>query len=55
MSTWYEPKLEDMDITEDGKELHINYNSDYSGAIYVSLKVKDIKTLLALINKPNIK
>jgi hypothetical protein len=46
MSYWYEPKKEDMDITEDGKEVHIVIDSDDSGNIYVSLKVKDLKDLL---------
>ena len=45
MSTWYEPKKEEMDITEDGKELHVCFDSDYSGAIWISLKVADVKKL----------
>ena len=48
MSYWYEPKLEDIDITEDGKELHAYLDSDDSGNRYVSLKVEDIKKLLKL-------
>lgn len=46
MSYWYEVKKEDIDITEDGQEIHIYLGSDESGNIYVSLKSKDIKELL---------
>lgn len=51
MSFWYEPKLEDMDITEDGKELHVHIKDDYSGAVYVSINVSDIKKLLKSLKK----
>lgn len=46
MSTWHEPKFEHMDVTEDGKEIHIHFTDDYSGAVYVVLKVEDVKKLL---------
>ncbi len=46
MSYWYEPKLKDLDITEEGDELHAYLENDESGAVYVSLKVKDIIKLL---------
>ena len=46
MSYWYQPKKEDLDITEDGDELHIWLDSDNGGNIYAVLKVKDIKKLL---------
>lgn len=49
MSYWYEPKKEDIDLTEDGDEMHIYLKSDKSGAIYVSLKVKDVKDILKLL------
>lgn len=44
MSTWIEPKKEDMEI--DGDELNIYVMSDYGGAIYVCPKIADIKRIL---------
>lgn len=49
MSYWYEPKKKDIDITEDGKEIHIYLGSDDSGNIYVSLKVEEICEILKLL------
>lgn len=46
MSYWYEPTKEDIDLTEDGEELHVHIGNDDAGAIYVSLKVEDIKQIL---------
>jgi len=51
MSMWYEPKLEDIDITEDGEELHVYLYSDYSGAIYASFKVKELEDLIKAFGK----
>lgn len=53
MSTWFEPKKEDISFSEDGKEMHINFDQDYFGAIYISLNVEDIKEALnTLIYNP---
>ena len=46
MSTWYEPKKEDLSISEDGKELHIYIDSDYNGSIRVSVNVEDIREII---------
>lgn len=46
MSYWYEPKKKDIEITEEGDEIHIHLDSNESGNIYVILKVKDIEELL---------
>lgn len=46
MSTWYEPKLEDLDVSNDSDELDVFLYQDYSGAVYCSLKIPDIKTML---------
>lgn len=51
MSKWYEPKPEDIDITEDGKELHAWIDSDDFGNIYVSLKVSELKRLIKKYGK----
>lgn len=48
MSYWYEPEIEDIDITEEGDEIHVYLDNDDSGGRYVSLKVKDIKKLLKI-------
>ncbi len=50
MSYWYEPKLEDIDLTEDGDEMHIYLKSDEHGAIYCSLKVEDVREILNYAN-----
>lgn len=46
MSFWYEPKLEDIDLSDDFEEIHIYIAQDKFGSIYVSVKVKDIKEIL---------
>ncbi len=51
MSYWYEPKKKDLDITEDGEELHVYLGSDESGNIYASLKIKDINDLLGPLKR----
>lgn len=48
MSHWYEPKLEDYSLSEDGKELDILIGSDHGGNIYLTLKLEDIKKILEL-------
>lgn len=47
MSTWFEPTIEDMAISKDGKELDVVFDSDYNGNLWISLKIEDIKKLLA--------
>ncbi len=38
MSIWYDvTDLEDVDLSKDGLELHINYMSDNQGNYYVSV------------------
>lgn len=51
MSYWYEPKKKDIDITEEGDEIHIYLGSDESGNIYASVKTEDIRELLTPNNK----
>lgn len=46
MSTWYETKKEDISLSDDKEEVYIYIDSDYSGAIWVSVKVEDIKKLI---------
>jgi hypothetical protein len=46
MSNWIEPKKEDIDLSDDKKEIHIYLFNDDFGANYVSIKVKDIIDLL---------
>ena len=45
MSTWFQATKEDLDL--DGDEINIYVRQDYSGAIYVTVKIEDIKALLA--------
>ena len=55
MSKWYEPKKEDIDITEDGNEIHIYLDSDDAGAIRCSIKTKDIQEILSDFKKNVVK
>lgn len=52
MSYWYEPKIEDIDITEDGEEMHVYLYSNKDGAVYVSLNVEDVKKILGIVSTP---
>ena len=45
MSKWFEPKLEDMSLSDDGKELQVRFDSDYNGNVWISLKVEDVLKL----------
>jgi hypothetical protein len=45
MSTWIKVTKEDLEL--DGDEINIYVKQDYSGAVYVTIKVEDIKALLA--------
>lgn len=40
MSEWLTPKKEDVDLTEDGKELHIYFENNDYGARYISIEGK---------------
>ena len=44
MSEWNEfnPKKDDISFSDDGKEMHIYFESNYNGAVYLSLEVKDV-------------
>jgi hypothetical protein len=46
MSTWYDVEKDDIDFSDDGKEIHILFDQDNFGAIYVSVKTQDIRDLL---------
>lgn len=51
MSFWYQPHIKD--ITVNGDDLDIYVDSDDFGAIYVTLKIKDVKEVLARkVKKP---
>ena len=45
MSIWYEAKAED--IERDGDEINIHFDNDYTGAMYVIVKVEDIKKAIS--------
>jgi len=46
MSLWHEKEKDDISFSDDGKEMHIHIEDDYSGAVYVSVMVSDVKELL---------
>ena len=47
MSVWYEIEdQEDVELSEDGKTLEINFNSDHNGNIYVEVPIDIIKKAL---------
>lgn len=46
MSKWYTTKIEDMRLSPDSEELDIYIDSDEWGAVYVSVKLEDIKKLI---------
>jgi hypothetical protein len=48
MSKWYEPKIEDISLSSDGKELHALIDDDNQGNIWVSINIEDI---LKIINQ----
>ena len=48
MSTWYDIEdPDDIDLTDDGKFIHIWFDGDEWGNKYVSVSVELIKALLA--------
>jgi hypothetical protein len=46
MSFWTDVKKEDIDMSDDGKEIHILYKFDDQGNYYISVKTEDIKKML---------
>lgn len=42
MSQWYEPKKDDMFVDKESGDLCIHFDSDYNGAIYIEVKIKDV-------------
>ena len=49
MSVWYEIKdIEDIDMSRDGKEMEINFDSNEWGNVYVTIP---IKLILEIIEK----
>ena len=51
MSEWITPKIEDIDITEDGKEVHIYFESNDFGARYISIEGEALETLKKMLSK----
>lgn len=47
MSTWYEVDKDDIDFSNDKKDMHILYYHDNGGSYYVSVPVEMIKEKLA--------
>ena len=48
MSTWYDIEdPDDIDLTDDGKFIHLLFDSDEDGNKYVSVSVELIKDILA--------
>jgi len=46
MSIRFEPKEEDCELSEDGKEIEIYIGNDYNGNTYVDLDINIVKKLL---------
>ena len=51
MSQWKGIKPEDIELSDDKKEIEIYIGSDDFGSNYVTILVEDIKKLLNNINK----
>lgn len=49
MSEWITPEKEDIDLSLDGKELHIYIESDNSGARYISVEGEAFEHLKELL------
>ena len=51
MSEWneFKPNRDDISFSDDGEEMHIHFESNYNGAVYLEIKVKDIKEALRSI------
>lgn len=54
MSTWIEIKdQDDVDMSDDRKELHVLYSYDYSGANYISIPIEFVKQAISDNNIKN--
>lgn len=51
MSEWITPKIEDIDITEDGKEVHILFESNSFGSRYISIEGETLELLKKMLQK----
>lgn len=49
MSEWITPTTEDIDLTEDGKEVHIYIESDQNGNRYISIEGKVLDFLKKIL------
>lgn len=47
MSLWYEAEIGDISVDKERGELDIYVTSDDMGAIYVTVKIDDVKTALS--------
>jgi hypothetical protein len=48
MSTWYDVKKTDIDLSDDGKEIYFWLYDDNNGNVYCSAKVEDVKEIIEL-------
>ena len=51
MSEWYKAKQEDLDISLDGKDLHIFIKNNDFGNVYVEVEIKDIFAVFKKMEK----
>ena len=53
MSQWNEfnPKKDNISFSEDGKEMHILFESNYDGSVYLSIDVEDIRNALKELDR----
>lgn len=51
MSEWneFKPNRDDISFSEDKKEMHIWFESNYNGNVYLELKVEDVLEALKKI------
>jgi hypothetical protein len=46
MSEWHEPKLEDIILDDEDKSFNVHFTDNYQGAVYIQLRLKDVKEVL---------
>jgi len=53
MSEWNEfnIKKDEISFSKDKKEMHIRFESNYDGNVYLSIKIKDVIEALRLLDK----
>lgn len=51
MSEWITPKSEDIDITDDGTEVHIYIESNENGSRYISIEDEALEALKKILDK----